>query len=44
MLDYDPLNIKFVFKGKVLVDKERAGAAGLKGATVMMVLSKPKKV
>ncbi len=44
LLDYDFLNIKFVFKGKVLNDKEKVGPLGLKNSTVMMVLNKPKKV
>lgn len=40
MLEFDVWNIKFVYKGKVLGDKEKAGALSLKGATVMMVMSK----
>ena len=44
MVDFDVFEIKFVFKGKVLADKEKAGLLGLKGSTVMMVLNKAKKV
>jgi len=43
LLEYDVWNIKFVFKGKVLGDKEKAGGLSLNGATVMMVLTKPKQ-
>lgn len=43
LFGYDVWNIKFVFKGKVLADKETAASLGLKNATVMMVLTKPKQ-
>lgn len=42
LVDYDVWNVKFVYKGKVLGDKEKVNVLGLKGATVMMVLNKPK--
>lgn len=42
LVEYDVWNVKFVYKGKVLGDKEKVAALGLKGATVMMVLNKPK--
>lgn len=44
MLEFDVWNIKFVYKGKVLGDKEKAGGLNLKGTTVMMVLTKPKTI
>jgi vacuolar-type H+-ATPase subunit C/Vma6 len=43
LLEFDVWNIKFVYKGKVLGDKEKAGGLNLKGTTVMMVLTKPKQ-
>jgi len=42
LVEYDVWNVKFVYKGKVLGDKEKVAALGLKRATVMMVLNKPK--